>query len=474
MRDLDAELDELTIPDLRDRLTGGRLTAEELADAYRDRIRRLDPQLGAVLAEDPTAIAQAQASDRRRATGRDRGPLDGIPVLIKDNIDAIGLPGTAGSRALLSSSPPTDSDVVRRLRHAGAVLLGSANLSEWANFRSERSTSGWSAVCGQTANPHVLDHNPSGSSSGSAAAVASAFAQVTLGTETDGSITSPAGACGIVGLKPTLGRLSGTGIVPISGAQDTVGPLARTVHDVAITLGVLAEFEPETAELPGVRIGVWRLAGADHETDRVVEEAVTTLAAAGAEPVEVVLPYQPELGAAEWQAMISEFQPALERYLRTRPGAPRTLSEIIAFNAADPVELSLFGQDIFERALAAAPLSDPRYRTSRRSAASLGRRCLDETFKAYELDVILTPTNIPAWRTNYAAGDKDVLSSSSPAAVSGYPNISVPAGFAGPLPIGVSLIGQHNADPRLLALAEAIESALAARRPPRFLPSLPD
>jgi len=468
MADLDAELDRVTIPELRERLAAGTLSATELTETYRERIRRHDPDVGAVLALDPTALAQAQASDRRRAAGRSRGPLDGIPVLIKDNIDAVGLPGTAGSRALLAESPGADAPLVRLLRQAGAVLLGSANLSEWANFRSEHSTSGWSAVGGQTRNPHVLDRNPSGSSSGSAAAVAAAFAQLALGTETDGSITSPAGACGVVGLKPTHDLLPGAGIVPISPEQDTAGPMSRTVIDTAIAMGVLAGFEPETAELPGTRIGVWRVAGSDPETDRVVEECVTALAASGVTIVEVNLPYQAELAAAEWAAMTSEFRPALERYLRTRPGAPRTLAELVAFNSTDPIELSLFGQDIFDRAVTAPPLSDPGYRASRRAATDLARRSLDETSAAHELDLILTPSNIPAWRTNYGAGDKDVLSSSSPAAVSGHPNVSIPAGSAGPLPIGVSLIGRHGADARLLGLAGAIEAVLRARRAPTF------
>ena len=469
---LDLDPDRVTIPELRERMAAGSLSAVELTETYRERIRRLDPSVGAVLALDPTACAQAQASDRRRLAGRGRGPLDGIPVLIKDNIDAVGLPSTAGSRALLAESPKTNAAVVRLLREAGAVLLGSANLSEWANFRSEHSTSGWSAVGGQTRNPHVLDRNPSGSSSGSAAGVAASFAQLTLGTETDGSITSPAGACGVVGLKPTYGLLPTQGVVPISDAQDTVGPMSRTVVDCAIALSVLTGIPMETAEVPGIRIGVWRLEGGDTETDRVVEEFVTTLAAAGAHVVDVALPYQPDLATAEWAAMISEFRPALERYLRTRPGAPRTLGGLIAFNRADPVELSLFGQDIFDRAMVAPPLSDPGYQASRKAAVDLARRSLDETFAAGDLDLIITPSNIPAWRTDYGSGDKDVLSSSSPAAVAGHPNVSIPAGFAGPLPIGVSLIGHHGADARLLGLASAIEAVVSARRAPAFLTNI--
>lgn len=485
------DLDRLTIPELNDRLAAGTLTAAELTESYRDRIRRLDPLLNCIIAVDPTAPAQAKASDRRRLAGRSRGPLDGIPVLIKDNLDAVGLPGSAGSRALLASAPTRDSAVVAALRAAGAVILGAANLSEWANFRSTRSTSGWSAVGGQTSNPHVLDRNPSGSSSGSAAAVAASLAQFAIGTETDGSIVSPAAACGVVGLKPSLGLISRAGIVPITPQQDTAGPIARHVVDLALAMRVLCGVDPAdpvtTAApeldwdltgrehtLAGTALGLWWPEGTPAATRQVVErDVLPVLAAAGARVVEVTLPYLAEISALEWTAMTAEFRPALERYLRGRPGAPRTLAKLVEFNQHDPVELGRFGQEIFEKALDAPPITDAGYRRDRATLTDLARRCLDETMAAHRLEAIITPSNAPAWPIDYPIGDTDHLGSSSPAAVSGYPSVTVPAGLAGALPIGMSFIGSRFGDARLLALAAAFETLTAARRAPEFLPTIP-
>lgn len=468
------DLDAATIPQLQRRLADGTLTSVDLTRAYLRRIRILDPLIRSVVAVDPDALAQAAQSDRRRRQGRAKGPMDGIPVLLKDNIDTRTTGATAGSRALLV--PPRDDAVlVRRLRAAGAVLLGKTNLSEWANFRSTSSTSGWSAVGGQTNNPHVLDRNPCGSSSGSGAAVAASLAQVAVGTETDGSIVCPAGQNGVVGLKPTLGRVSGDGIVPISSRQDTAGPMARHVVDAAILMSALegrgADHAAglDTASVRGKRIGVWRKAGLDAGVDRVVEAAVDVLRRSGATVVDVELPYQARVEAAEFPALVAEFKHDLERYLRTRPGAPRTITELIAFNEADPVELSRFGQEIFVEAEQAPPLSDPDYREQRRTATELARRSIDEVLATHRLDAIMAPTNGPAWRTEY--GDDPLLGSSTPAAVAGYPNATVPAGFAGPLPIGVSFMAGRGRDAEVLRVAAAFERAAAARRPPRYLPS---
>ncbi|GAA0248178.1 amidase [Saccharothrix mutabilis subsp. mutabilis] len=466
------ELDSATIPHLVRELDAGRLTSVDLTRAYLRRIDTVDRAVRSVLAVDPTALRQAAESDRRRRDGRARGPLDGIPLLLKDNIDTRGLATTAGSRAL-RVPPRDDAELVTRLRAAGAVVLGKTNLSEWSNFRSTRSISGWSAVGGQTHNPHVLDRSPCGSSSGSGAAVAASLAQVAVGTETDGSIVCPAGVNGIVGLKPTLGVVSADGIVPISSRQDTAGPMARHVVDAAVLMSVLdrrrAPYELTPGALRGARVGVWRWAGHSPEVGRVVASAVEVLRRAGATVVDVELAHQEEIRAAEWPALLSEFRHDVERYLATRPGAPRTLAELIAFNERDPVELSRFGQEVFLLARDAPPITDPGYVERRRTATALAKRSIDEVMTAHDLDVIVSPTNTPAPRTDRAARVTRARSS-APAAVSGYPNATVPAGFVGDLPVGLSFLGGHGEDVRVLRLAAAFEQAAAARRPPRYLP----
>lgn len=486
------DLDAATIPELQQRMDHGRLSAVALTAAYLHRIDALDGKIHSVVAVDPTALRAAAASDARRRTGHTLGQLDGIPVLLKDNIDTRTLPATAGSRALPRSRPAADAALVDRLQRGGAVILGKTNLSEWANYRSTNATSGWSGIGGQTNNPYVLDRNPCGSSSGSGAAVAASLAQVAIGTETDGSIVCPAGANDVVGEKPTLGLVSRTGVVPISAEQDTAGPLARHVVDTAITLSVLQgrdKADPATAAIPagqptdyaallrpgalrGARIGVWRKAGQDADVDRVVQDAVRTLTSRGATVVEVDLPYQDEIGAAESPALLTEFKSDVNAYLTHRPGHPANLNELIAFDKKDPVELSKFGQELFEQAAAAPAPTDPTYRAQRATATSLARRSIDETLAAHHLDAIVAPTNSPAWKTTYGSGDAFVLGSSTPAAVSGYPNVSVPAGFAGPLPIGVSFFAGRWADARILALAAAFEKAAPARKAPTFIPSI--
>lgn len=464
----------------------GSLTSSALTTAYLHRIKTIDPRINAVLRTDPTALRQAAASDARHRRGAVRGPLDGIPVLIKDNVNTRGLATTAGSLALAGKPPGTDAALVTRLRQAGAVLLGKANLSEWANFRAAKPTSGWSAVGGQTNNPYVLDRNPCGSSSGSAAALAASLAQVAIGTETDGSIVCPAGMNGVVGHKPTLGLVSQDGVVPISAEQDTAGPMARNVIDTALTLSVISDGRiaraggaagltdalPRPDGLRGKRIGLWRLPSLGPEVDALMTRTAKKLRAAGAEVVEVTPPYQKRLAELEFPALLSEFHRDIDAYLATRHG-PRDLTGLIDFNRTHPAERTCFaGQELFEQALAAPSTTDPQYRAMRAELTDLSRRSIDETMAAHRLDAIASPTNPPAWTTDCARGDNDVIPSSTPAAVAGYPSLSVPAGFVGELPVGVLLMAGDRQDAELLSLGASVEHRLAAWRAPHYLPSV--
>lgn len=484
------DLDTVTIPELQTRMADGSLTSSTLTRAYLRRIEKVDPKIHSVLRTSPTALRQAAASDARHRSGKTLGPLDGIPVLLKDNVNTHDMPTTAGSLALAGSPPDTDAALVTRLRKAGAVILGKTNLSEWANFRAAKPTSGWSAVGGQTHNPYVLDRNPCGSSSGSAAALAASLSQVAIGTETDGSIVCPAGMNGVVGHKPSLGLVSPSGVVPISAEQDTAGPMARNVIDTALTLSVLSGGgSPSVSGLPamdakdaaaghgrtslrGKRIGLWRLPSLGSDVDAVMTRTAKKLRKAGAVVVEVTPPYQARLAELEFPALLSEFHRDIDAYLGTREG-PQNLAELIEFNRDRPEEQTCFaGQELFEQALAAPPTTDPKYRAMRAELKDLSQRSIDETMATHHLDAIAAPTNPPAWTTDCARGDNDVIPSSTPAAVAGYPSLSVPAGTVNELPVGLLLMAGDHQDAKLLSLGASVEHRLKAWRAPRFLPTI--
>ncbi|MEO6501320.1 MAG: amidase family protein [Jatrophihabitantaceae bacterium] len=461
---------EHTAAEARELLAAGTLTALELTDFYLDRIERLNPRLNAVLALDADgARAAARASDARRRDGAPLGPLDGVPVLIKDNIEAIGLPCTAGSRALLDSPPAADAPLVARLRGSGLVVLGSTNLSEWANFRSTASTSGWSAIGGQTRNPFDPERNTSGSSSGSAAAIAAGLAPLAVGTETDGSIVSPAGVCGVVGFKPTLGRLPGAGIVPISSRQDTAGPMARTVDDAAGLFRVLSGSPERTVAiarftappgLDGRRVALWRPEGLTGEVAAVFQAVTDVLGGAGCRLAEARAAMSGPFEDAEFQALLAEFSVELPAYLRGRPGPhPRDWQQLLAFNRADEQELSRFSDEIFQLcAELEGGVESEDYQRFRRTADAACAKALADVLG--DCEFAIAPTNSPAWPIAYGAQEDHGILTSSLCAVTGAPSISLPAGTVAGLPIGVSVLGRHGEDERLLDFAAALQAAL--------------
>ncbi|MFN0150090.1 MAG: amidase family protein [bacterium] len=519
------EFDEATIADLSAWMASGRHTARSIAAAYLARIEEIDrggPAINSVIEINPDALAIADALDAERRAGRVRGPMHGIPVLLKDNIDtADRMMTTAGSLALAGAAPARDAFVAQRLRQAGAVILGKTNLSEWANFRSTHSTSGWSGRGGQTRNPYALDRNPCGSSSGSGAAIAASLCAVAVGTETDGSIVCPATMNGIVGIKPTLGLVSRAGIIPIAHSQDTAGPMARSVADAAILLAALAgaddrdavtragrgKFAAEIAPLldagalRGARIGVARnFFGFSDAVDRILEGAIREMRRAGAtiiDPANIATDGQ--FNDSEYEVLLYEFKADLNKYLAARAGgaggggardgvasaanggargngahAPmRSLADLIAYNDANRNrEMPYFGQEIFLMAQEKGPLSSRAYIAALKKNHKLSRaEGIDAVMNAHNLDAIFAPTGGPAWTTDLINGDHYSGGCSSPAAVAGYPHVTVPAGQIFGLPVGVSFFGRAWSEPALIRIAYAFEQVTRARHAPRFLPS---
>jgi amidase len=494
------DFEEATLADLQERMEKGELTSFQLTEAYLQRIEALDgqgPTLRGVIEANPEALDLAAALDARRQAERSLGPLHGIPILVKDNLaTADQMTTTAGSLALEGSIPGQDSHVVERLRRAGAVILGKANLSEWANFRSTHSVSGWSARGGQCRNPYALDRNPCGSSSGSAVAVSANLCALAVGTETDGSIVCPSNANGIVGVKPTVGLVSRAGIIPISHTQDTAGPMARTVADAASLLTAMAGTDPrdeataaakehladyaaalDPTAIEGARIGVARaLAGFLPSVDRLFEDALAALGSLGARLVDPAdVSDLDELDDAEYEVLLYEFKTDLNAYLASLgPKAPvKSLEDVIAFNEAHrEKEMPYFGQEIFHQAQEKGPLTTPAYRKALATCRRLSREeGLDRIFGKHDLDALVAPTGSPAWTTDLVNGDHFIGGSSTLAAVSGYPSVTVPMGSVFGLPVGLSFMGRAWSEARLLALAHAFEQATKHRRPPRFLPT---
>jgi amidase len=496
----DFELNELTIQDLQKKMASGEYTSRDLTELYLERIAAIDksgPRLNAVIEVNPEALAIAAAMDQERKSGKVRGPLHGIPVLVKDNIDtADKMMTTAGSLALVGNKASQDAFLVSKLRAAGAVLLGKTNLSEWANFRSTRSSSGWSSRGGQNRNPYVLDRNPCGSSSGSGVAVAANLCVVAIGTETNGSIVCPASINGVVGLKPTVGLVSRTGIIPISHTQDTAGPMARTVRDAALVLGVITGEDPADARtresrgqaradytafldvnaLPGKRIGIEKTFLKGHErVDALLQKALDLLKSKGATIVEVEIKAKMRpLSADAYEVLQYEFKDGVNKYLARANAPVKSLQEVIAYNKAHAEKIMpYFQQEILESSQAKGGLETPAYQEKVKKNLAAARQIIDGLLKEHQLDALSGPTYGPTWCTDLVNGDGNITYGlSGPAAIAGYPHITVPLGLAQGLPVGLSFFGTAYSEPALIALAYAYEQASKNRVPPRFLPSL--
>lgn len=491
------EFDEITVSELQSRMKQGETSAAQIVQMYLNRIEQIDrsgPMLRSIIEINPDALPIARQLDQERKNKRARGPLHGIPVLIKDNIDTGDkMQTTAGSLALVGNPAQRDSCVAERLRAAGAVILGKTNLSEWANFRSTHSSSGWSGRGGQTKNPYALDRNPCGSSSGAGAAVSSNLCALAIGTETDGSVVCPSSMCGIVGIKPTLGLISRAGIVPIAHSQDTAGPMARTVRDAAILLGALTGVdsrdnatEASTGKsytdytqfldphgLRGSRIGIARhFFDISPSVTAIMEDCIALMRQAGAEIVDPVdSPAFEKWRDTEFTVLLYEFKADLNNYLATRGAPVKSLADCIAFNRAHRAEeMPYFEQEIMEMAQQKGPLTDKAYTdaldANRRLSQTEG---IDAIVAQYKVDAIVGPTAGPAWLTDWVAGDHPDNGCSSPPAVAGYPHITVPAGFQFGLPVGISFFGTAWTEPKLIKIAYAFEQTRNARRKPEFL-----
>ena len=499
------ELEEATLADLQAGMSSGRMTSHSITEQYIVRIEELNrrgPNLRHVLEVNPDALDIADFLDQERKAGRVRGPLHGIPILLKDNIDtADRMTTTAGSLALEGSIPLQDAFIAAKLRSAGAVLLGKANLSEWANFRSTHSSSGWSGRGGQAKNPYVLDRNPCGSSSGSGGAVAANLCAAAIGTETDGSIVCPSSANGIVGIKPTVGLVSRSGIIPISHTQDTAGPMTRTVRDAAILLNALAGIDPRDSAtaasrsrprvdytrfldpngLRGARIGVarTRFFGYSDAADKIINDAIDGMKARGAVIVDPAnIATAGKFDDSKFEVLLYEFKADLNSYLAgLGPKAPvRTLQDIIDFNDRHKdQEMPWFAQEILLMSQKKGPLSEKKYRDALAKDVRMSRsQGIDATMDKYKLDAIVAPTGGPPWATDLINGDHFSGASSTPAAVAGYPNINVPAGYSHNLPVGISFFGRAYSEATLIKIAYAYEQSSKHRRAPQFIPTLPD
>ena len=503
-RSYDFDLDEKTIAELQRDMVSRKRTSQSITRDYLERIEDMDrrgPAIRSLIEINPDAMAIARSLDEERRSRGPRGPMHGIPVLIKDNIDTHDrMTTTAGSYALEGSIPPRDAFIAKRLRDAGAVIIGKTNLSEWANFRSTHSSSGWSGRGGQAKNPYVLDRSPCGSSSGSGSAVAANFCSVAVGTETDGSITCPAAICGIVGIKPTLGLVSRAGIIPIAHSQDTAGPMARTVSDAAILLTVLAGIDPrdnvtarsrgkaaadytrflDANALKGARIGVPRdrYYGYSDKTDQLADEAIAVMKSRGAiivDPANIAT--AGKFDDTEFEVLLYEFKADLNAYLKSLgPNARvKSLADIIAYNERDKArEMPYFGQEIMLQAQKKGPLTEKKYldalaRNHRMSRAE----GIDAVMTKHRLDALIAPTTGPSWPIDLFNGDHFVGGSTTPAAVAGYPNISVPMGYVAGMPMGLSFFGRAWSEEKLIAIAYAYEQATKHRRPPKFLETVP-
>ncbi len=489
---------ELSAADARARMDAGTLTSRALTEAYLARIAAIDkagPALNSVIELNPTAVADAAQKDAERAAGKVRGPMHGMPVLLKDNIDAVGMVNSAGSLALADNRPKTDAFMVARLRAAGAVILGKTNLSEWANFRSTRSSSGWSSRGGQTKHAYVLDRNPCGSSAGTGTSIAASLAAVGVGTETDGSILCPAAVSGLVGLKPTVGLVSRSGIIPISVSQDTAGPMTRSVTDAAMLLTAMAGVDaadPSGAAatgkiatdytallkadaLSGKRFGVLRQAMGYHPgVDAAMAAAIATLKAAGATVVDVRVRTYNDWNDAEFQVLLYEFKDGLNAYLKQSGSPHASLAALIAWNAANAATaMPFFGQEIFEQAQAKGPLTDAAYVKAKAAARTLaGRDGLLAALDAQKLDALIAPSMAPTWPTDHVLGDHFVGAGYGMAAVAGTPSLTVPMGDTHGLPLGLAFMGRAYTEGELLAFGYAFEQKTKARRAPEYQPTL--
>lgn len=479
-------------------MAAGELTSVALTEAYLDRIAKVDdagPTLGAVIELNPQAVADAATLDGERKAGKLRGPMHGIPVLLKDNIDVAGMVNSAGSLALADNRPAADAFVVARLRAAGAVILGKTNLSEWANFRSTRSTSGWSSRGGQTKNPYVLDRNPCGSSAGTGSAIAASLGAVGVGTETDGSILCPASVAGLAGLKPTVGLVSRNGIIPISISQDTAGPMARTVADVALLLNGMAAVDAADPAGPaaegriatdyttflkadavkGKRFGVLRQAMAYHrDVDAAMTRAIDALKTAGAEVIDIKVPTYNDWSDAEFSVLLYEFKDGLNTYLK-KSGSPHgSLEALIAWNKANAATaMPFFGQEIFEQAQAKGPLTEPAYLKARAEARRLaGRDGLLAVLAKEKLDAVIAPSMSPAWPTDHVLGDHFIGAGYGMAAVAGTPSLTVPIGDSHGLPLGLAFMGAAYSEGELIGFGYALEQVMKARKAPEYRPTL--